>query len=322
VSQTDGSMNRDLLAEARALREQFEQTVMPHRDALWRYCRMLTGSPWDGEDLFQETMLKAFASLAQLWQPLVPKTYLFRIASNTWIDQCRRKRAPVGLADDEDVPAPEEVDKLEVEEAILKLIACLPTKQAVVFFLMDVFGFSAAEVAGMVHMTESSAYTTLHRARKRLRALQSEGLLETGESAAALAPDQERARKEALAQFAHALNTGDPSGIIRFMSETMHNDAAPGFQEYGKRDMLQGSMRGFGHGALHAVVQTLWGKEAVIVYARTDSGPQLHNISLLEVDNGEWVLQKSYYFCREFLEEAAKALQVPLQLDKPAVRWG
>ncbi|MBD3921953.1 RNA polymerase sigma factor [Paenibacillus sp. PR3] len=52
----------------------------------------LTKSPWDAEDLMQEAVMKAYAILPQLHQPLQPKAYLFRIASNTWIDQCRRSK--------------------------------------------------------------------------------------------------------------------------------------------------------------------------------------------------------------------------------------
>jgi len=71
----------------RELQRKFNDVIAPDREALWRYCMLLTKSPWDAEDLMQETLLKAYASLAQLFQPIYPKPYLFRIASNTWIDQ-------------------------------------------------------------------------------------------------------------------------------------------------------------------------------------------------------------------------------------------
>ncbi|QGQ98665.1 hypothetical protein EHS13_29170 [Paenibacillus psychroresistens] len=34
------------------------------------YCKAMTGSPWDAEDLVQETLLKTYAVLPKLWQPL------------------------------------------------------------------------------------------------------------------------------------------------------------------------------------------------------------------------------------------------------------
>jgi len=164
-------MSESLTAASRALHKQFAEVVEPYREELWRYCRMLTGSPWEGEDLFQETMLKAFAMLTQLWHPLVPKAYLFRIASNTWIDQCRKRRVSVEWLNEGEEPAPIEADPVEVQEAVEALIEQLPPQQAVVFLLMEVFGFTAPEVAGMIHATSGSVYATLHRARAKVKAL-------------------------------------------------------------------------------------------------------------------------------------------------------
>ncbi|MEF3306918.1 VOC family protein [Paenibacillus sp. GYB003] len=44
----------------------FVEAIGPYRSELWNYCRKLTGSSWDGEDLFQDTLLKSFASLSAL----------------------------------------------------------------------------------------------------------------------------------------------------------------------------------------------------------------------------------------------------------------
>lgn len=305
-------MSDTLLAASRELRAQFEAVVEPYRGELWRYCRMLTGSPWDGEDLFQETMLKAFASLAQLWQPLVPKAYLFRIASNAWIDQCRKNRLPLDLTEEPEMAAPAAVDGLEVEEALEHLVGHLPPKQLVVFLLMEVFQFTAPETAGMIHATEGSVYAALHRARAKVKALRHQE---------APAPEVKSHREAAVQAIIHALNTGDPSEILPLMSEQMHNDAAPGFQEYNKDDLYSGSMRGFAELNLRASLRTLWGREVVVVLAQKDDRWELHDISHQQFDEGKLVLHKSYYFCKELLLAAGKELQVPVQLSKPAVAW-
>lgn len=49
----------------RELQRKFNDIISPYREILWRYCMLLTKSPWDAEDLMQETLLKAYASLAQ-----------------------------------------------------------------------------------------------------------------------------------------------------------------------------------------------------------------------------------------------------------------
>jgi hypothetical protein len=44
--------------------ETFWGIIAPYQDELWNYCRKLAGNPWDGEDLFQDTILKMFTSLS------------------------------------------------------------------------------------------------------------------------------------------------------------------------------------------------------------------------------------------------------------------
>jgi RNA polymerase sigma-70 factor (ECF subfamily) len=70
-------------------------TVEPLRGDLYRYCRRLAGSIWDAEDLVQDTLLRAFGSIARrddqrqyCGEPgdvRNARAYLFRIVSNLWI---------------------------------------------------------------------------------------------------------------------------------------------------------------------------------------------------------------------------------------------
>jgi RNA polymerase sigma factor (sigma-70 family) len=71
----------------------FLGTYEPLRSDLYRYCRHLTRSPWDAEDLAQDALARAFVTLAQMSdEPPSPRAWLFRVASNLWIDQMRRRR--------------------------------------------------------------------------------------------------------------------------------------------------------------------------------------------------------------------------------------
>ncbi|WP_432767210.1 RNA polymerase sigma factor [Rossellomorea marisflavi] len=55
-------MNADLESLGSPLRDlerEFKEKIEPYRSDLWRYCRTLTRSPWDAEDLVQDTLLRA-----------------------------------------------------------------------------------------------------------------------------------------------------------------------------------------------------------------------------------------------------------------------
>lgn len=73
-------------------------TVGETRPALYRYCRRITGNIWDTEDLLQDTLLRGFGAIgrgdvsSKAAQVKGPRAYLFRIATNLWIDQMRRRQ--------------------------------------------------------------------------------------------------------------------------------------------------------------------------------------------------------------------------------------
>jgi hypothetical protein len=70
----------------------FLEIYEPLRPALYRFCRYLSRSPWDAEDLVQDTLARAFATPGGLNEPpRDPRAWLFRVASNLWIDQVRRR---------------------------------------------------------------------------------------------------------------------------------------------------------------------------------------------------------------------------------------
>jgi DNA-directed RNA polymerase specialized sigma24 family protein len=84
----------------------FLETYEPLRTDLYRYCRHLTRSPWDAEDLAQDTLARAFVTLGQMGDaPPNPRAWLFRVAYNLWVDRTRRRREEPLDADVEDAPA-------------------------------------------------------------------------------------------------------------------------------------------------------------------------------------------------------------------------
>ena len=97
----------DLLGEAvKASWRRFLDTYEPLRPDLYRYCRHLTRSPWDAEDMAQETLARAFVTLGLLTEaPNNPRAWLFRVASNLWLNRVRQARE-LPAAIDADVPEP------------------------------------------------------------------------------------------------------------------------------------------------------------------------------------------------------------------------
>ena len=71
------------------------------RPRLHRYCARMVGSSVDGEDIVQETLVRAAASFPELGPIANPEGWLFRVAHNLAIDFTRRRaRQPVVPLDD------------------------------------------------------------------------------------------------------------------------------------------------------------------------------------------------------------------------------
>lgn len=305
-------INKDIVNQTRSIRNEFEETVSIYSNELWNYCKYITGSPWDGEDLYQETMIKSFGLLPNRWSEVTDKkNYLFRIATNTWFDQCRKLKRVVGTLEDIPEPSVEFSDNLLLEETLNSLATCLTPKQVAVFLLFDVFQFSAEEIAGIVQSTVGGVYSSIQRARKNISST-----------------DFSKSRTSSISKnnngtvqaYLEAFNKGDLDSMLKLFSDQAQNEAFLGFSEFSKDEMLKGSLR-FGLPGHSAKELVLWGKPVIVILTKDDKCPEIHDIQIQDIENGKIVSHKSYFFRKEFILAAAKEIGLSAQLVKPPVDW-
>ncbi|ASK64038.1 hypothetical protein CFK37_18695 [Virgibacillus phasianinus] len=152
------------LAEAN---ENFENAVQPYLKDLEKYCRSLMKSTWDGEDLMQDTLTKAYKSWLGTSKS-VSKAYLFRIASNTWIDEYRKRKPDVDFNQDTSMlVARKETDSDQIYSAMELLLRELTPKQRLAMLLSGL-DYTAQETAAMTGTNEGAVKAALHRARRKL----------------------------------------------------------------------------------------------------------------------------------------------------------
>lgn len=190
----------------------FAHFLQKFESDLRSYCRMLTGTPWDADDLYQETLLKALKAETKLFQHPSPRALLFRIASNAWIDECRKRKADVGLPDGyEAISVDLDVYSYDIKDSLELLVSVVPPFQVVVFLLADVFEYTSREIADMLQTTEGAAKASLHRARKRLTTL----ALEEDEAEKVSTATRKNMEKQAvlIQQFLEAFRLQEPRWI-------------------------------------------------------------------------------------------------------------
>lgn len=212
--------------------------------ALKRYCLTLTQSPWEAEDLAQDTWVKALGymrtskhsklksdmndtsqmnnnsehtsrtNFSLLTNHPNPEALLLRIARNTWTDIMRRK-ATLSRVLEMDHSRTEEAagnGLFEIEAAFQALQKHLSPLQQAVFLLRDVFEHSGIEAAEILETTEGAVKAALHRARQALPAVRQELLQSDGPSIL-----QDTELQIALNRLASAYEQGQIAELIELV---------------------------------------------------------------------------------------------------------
>lgn len=210
-----------------ALQYRFSSLMEPYRTVLQAYCRSIARSAWEADDLAQDTWMKAYRMfLREPARAEMSKTYLFRIAQNTWIDRCRQQKrhalVPAGEAPDIPVRA---VDPFELREAMETLIANLPARQRVMLMLVDALGFTALETARLVGTTEGAVKAGLHRARAKLKSVRTR-TMESWDTART-APSPLKVDEQVVYAYLEAFQQHNPYALVRLLNEETAQATVP-----------------------------------------------------------------------------------------------
>ena len=145
------------------------------RPRLHRYCARMVGSALDGEDIVQESLLRALESGVSE-PPIVNfEGWLFRIAHNLALDFIRRRARRADTQSEGDVemivhPVDEQARR-DAAAATLSTFMQIPASQRSVVILFDVLEYSAEEIGEILGTTVPAVKSVLQRGRSRLRAL-------------------------------------------------------------------------------------------------------------------------------------------------------
>lgn len=304
----------DVLKEA--LRERWNaylDLITPIRPDLYAYCRRLTSSVFDAEDLVQDTLLRGFGHLGFLYQEVGNlRAYLLRAASNVFIDGCRRRAAedrllgqPLAAGPAASLPDAH----ARLRDAGAHLLQQLAPKERAAVVLKDVFELSLREIAGILATTEGAVKAALHRGRERLQ------------DPEAADGTRERPSLEVAERFVALYDAKDVPGLVALLVDGGSAENVGFGLQYGekafegKENFLYKVVHGheewpawFQPEAVRLAVDAFEGAALVLCFATRQGREALEQVLRIDAVDGRMARLRGYAFCPQTMREIGAAL--------------
>lgn len=160
--------------------ETFEAIFDRYQQPIYNYILRMMGNPEDAYDLTQDAFLKAYINLPKLGGDRNVAGWLYRIATNTCLDELRRRKVirwqpwetfmsafhPRQVADD----SPEgETIRHEDVALVQKVLDRLPPRYRMCLVLREYEDLSCEEIGEILGVSRQAVKSLLFRAREEFR---------------------------------------------------------------------------------------------------------------------------------------------------------
>lgn len=151
--------------------KEFRLKLQDSRQRLYRLAYSWGHDPVLADDLVQETLAKALKNASQLRNRDALDSWLFGILANCWRDHFRGRREMDNIEDyvlTNNVTPESEHERQHITDRVRGAVEALPQGQRQVLTLVDLEGFTYAEVAEILMIPIGTVMSRLCRARRSL----------------------------------------------------------------------------------------------------------------------------------------------------------
>ncbi|MFZ5965965.1 MAG: RNA polymerase sigma factor [Bacillota bacterium] len=165
--------------------ESFERLIEQYQKLAFNIAYRMLGDMEDAKDATQDALVKVYKSISSFNEQSSFSTWLYKIVTNTCLDELRKKKKnkttsldnPMEAEDstfqrnvpDESSTTEEIVEKREEAKALYKAISLLPEQHKVVIILRDIKGLSYEQIGEILDCPEGTVKSRISRARIALR---------------------------------------------------------------------------------------------------------------------------------------------------------
>ena len=164
---------------------EFAQLFDEFSAPIHNYVLRMVGDPDRAADITQDTFIKAYRKLDTVTEASSTRSWLYRIATNTAIDDMRRRRMVTPMSDDAPAfanrpdprPGPEaQVMAATLDERVQRALMKLRPNHRQCLLLSDLDDMGAQQIGDVMGLSYAAVRTLLCRARGEMRrALSAEG---------------------------------------------------------------------------------------------------------------------------------------------------
>lgn len=154
----------------------FDDLLERHQAEIFRFSMQLTRNRADADDLYQETLIKAYRAFDRLDGNANHRAWLFRIATNTFLSGKRRvkREDPLDETLEAVLPAESEdqvaaLDARDLLNEVQRFVETLPDKQRVALILRKYHEMGYGDIAANLKCSEAAARANVHEALRKLR---------------------------------------------------------------------------------------------------------------------------------------------------------
>ncbi|NPV53825.1 MAG: sigma-70 family RNA polymerase sigma factor [Firmicutes bacterium] len=163
----------------------FESLVRRYDKQLYNIALRMTGNSEEAKDLVQEALVRAYRSFGAFKLGTSFERWLYRIATNLFLDRLRKAgRFQVESIDDPITTPNGEIERElpdwstnpeavamnnELHNKIQEALMALPPEYRMAVILADVHGFSYEEISGILKCSIGTVRSRIHRGRRILR---------------------------------------------------------------------------------------------------------------------------------------------------------
>ena len=163
----------------------FEELILKHEKIVYNVALRMMNHSEDAKDISQEVFLKAYKNMKNFDERSMFSTWLYRITTNTCIDEMRKRKGKQSysleeeleneegsmqrqIADEGETPE-ESLLREERKSELLQALDTLSEEHKAAVILRDIRGLSYEEVAEIVDLPMGTVKSRISRARNQLK---------------------------------------------------------------------------------------------------------------------------------------------------------